>query len=260
MVRKNKKFGFINKKGEAVIRCAYDIADDFSEGVACVKTSSKFGYIDCADKFVIKPQFDKAREFCGGLAAVEIDRHYGFIDAKGKISIKPQFEYAANFSEGLAAVKINELWGFINTAGETVIKAEYAEAGPFINGLAYVRNGETFNYINKKGELIYNETLGAAAGETKASKEINKNLSIQTATIHALMQRHGYLFSNWKSGSSGHPPQPKSVEYYFLKAASGLNKTFNYGEIMDLIDAIRRERANDVANELIKFLETNYSV
>jgi len=260
MVRKNKKFGFINKKGEPVIKCAYEMADDFSEGVACVKTSSKFGYIDGTDKFVIKPQFDKAREFCGGLAAVEMDRHYGFIDAKGKILIKPQYEYAANFNEGLAAVKINELWGFINTAGETVIKAEFAEAGPFINGLAYVRNGETFNYINKKGELIYNESPAGTAGEIKMQKEINKNLSIQTATIHALMQRHGYLFSNWKSGASGHPPQPKSVEYYFLKASSGLNKTFNYTEIMDLIDAIRREHANDVANELIKFLETNYSV
>ena len=260
MVRKNKKFGFINKKGETVIRCAYDIADDFSEGVACVKTSSKFGYIDCTDKFVIKPQFDKAREFCGGLAAVEIDKHYGFIDAKGKVLIKPQYEYAANFSEGLAAVKINELWGFINTAGETVIKTEFAEAGPFINGLAYVRNGETFNYINKKGELIYNESPDGSAGEIKMQKEINRNLSIQTATIHALMQRHGYLFSNWKSGASGHPPQPKSVEYYFLKASSGLNKTFNYTEIIDLIEAIRRERANDVANELLKFLETNYSI
>lgn len=259
MVRKNKKFGFINIKGEQVIKCAYETADDFSEGVACVKTSSKFGYIDGSDKFVIKPQFDKAREFRGGMAAVEIDKHYGFIDAKGKIFIKPQYEYAANFSEGLAAVKINELWGFINTAGETVIKAEFAEAGPFINGLAYVRNGESFNYINKNGELIFNETHAGVAGEIKTPKEINKNISIPTAAIHAVMQRHGYLFNNWKSGTGGRQPPPKSVEFYFLKASSGLNKTFNYNEIMDLIDAIRRERAYEVVNELIKFLETNYS-
>ncbi len=258
-VRKNKKFGFINAKGELAIKCDYDGAEDFSEGLACVKISSKYGYIDSKDRFVIKPHFDKAREFCGGLAAVEIDKKYGFVNVNGEMAIEAQFEYAASFSEGLAAVKINDLWGFINEKGDLVIEAKFNEAFQFVNGLCYVKAGETFNYINKKGELLYKEEHGQKSQDSqRPHKEINRSISIPTNTVHALMQKHGYPFNKWKSGISGHQPPPKSVEFYFLKASSGLTKSFSYTEIMDLIDAIRRERLPDIVNELMKFLETNY--
>ncbi len=261
LVRKNKKFGFINSKGELAIKCDYDGAEDFSEGLACVKISSKYGYIDSKNRFAIKPHFDKAREFCGGLAAVEFDKKYGFINSNGEWAIEAKFDYAASFSEGLAAVKINDLWGFINEKGELAIEAQFNETFQFANGLCCVKIGETFNYINKKGELLYKEEAGQKSHDSqRPHKEINRSISIPANTVHALMQKHGYPFNKWKSGISGHQPPPKSAEFYFLKASSGLTKSFSYNDIMDLIEAIKKERLPDVVNELIKFLETNYCI
>ena len=266
MVRRNKKFGFINKKGELAVKCSYDGAEDFSEELAGVKVASKHGYIDRGDRFAIKPQFDKAREFSEGLAAVEIEKLYGFINKAGKLVITSSFEYASSFSEGLAAVKAGELWGYINADGTEAIEARFDEAGPFVNGLACVKTGGAFNYIDKKGVTVYgsgaeNKTGGAVEVIEPAGphKEINKNASIPAGVVHAVMQKLGYPISNWKSTRSGHQPPPRSAEFYFLKASSGMDKSFNYADIMELIEAVKREHFIEVANGLVRFLENNYS-
>ena len=44
-VLKNRKHGFVNKKGETYIEFIYEGAESFSEGLALVKYESKFGFI-----------------------------------------------------------------------------------------------------------------------------------------------------------------------------------------------------------------------
>lgn len=266
MVRRNKKFGFVNTKGELAVKCSYEGAEDFSEELAGVKVGSRHGYIDRGDRFAIKPQFDRAREFSEGLAAVEIEKLYGFINKAGRLVITSKFEYASSFSEGLAAVKTGELWGYINADGTEAIEARFDEAGPFVNGLACVKTGGAFNYIDNKGSAVYGSgaaNITAAAAEiiepAGPHKEINKNASIPAGTVHAVMQKLGYPISNWKSTRSGHQPPPRSAEFYFLKASSGMDKSFNYADIMELIEAVKREHFIEVANGLVRFLENNYS-
>lgn len=264
LVRKNKKYGFVNKKGELKIKCEYDAAEDFAEGLACVKTASKYGFITEADRFAIKPQFDRAREFSDGLAAVETEKLYGFIDRAGKLAIACSFEYAANFSEGLAAIKKGELWGYVNAEGAEAIEARFAEAGRFRDGLAYVKSGASYTYIDKTGKAIYGDEgpekpEAKAPGAAETPRAINRNISIPAGTVHAIMLKLGYPFGNWKSTRSGHQPPPKSAEFFFLKASSGLNKSFNYSDLMDLVEAIKREHHAEVASGILKFLEANYA-
>ena len=45
-VKKNGKYGYINKEGEEVIKCQYDDASNFHEGLAAVKKNEKKYYID----------------------------------------------------------------------------------------------------------------------------------------------------------------------------------------------------------------------
>jgi hypothetical protein len=76
-----KNFGYINKKGELVIKLN-DVTGDsgdsfpigqFSEGLANVPINNKWGYINKKGKFVIKPQFDFAEPFRYGEAEVRIN-------------------------------------------------------------------------------------------------------------------------------------------------------------------------------------------
>ena len=106
-VRRGKKWGYINTKGEEVIACSYDYADVFSEGLAAVCKNEKYGYIDTTGKTIIPFTFDNMpKPFCEGLAAVRIDDTWGWIDKNGEVAIPftIQAEEVGNFSEGLAFV------------------------------------------------------------------------------------------------------------------------------------------------------------
>lgn len=77
----HKKWGYINRKGDWVIKPEYSSAECFSEGLACVSTTESIG-----------------------LHA----KRYGFIDKTGKFVIEPKFSFAESFSEGFAAVALEE--------------------------------------------------------------------------------------------------------------------------------------------------------
>lgn len=185
----NGKSGFINRKGEEVIKPQYDYVGNFSEGLAEVGRAKgpkdidggfpaySYGFIDTNGKLVIK--FSKETymrgDFSEGLAAimekVEGKTKIGFINKLGQIVIKPQFDEVNDFSENLAVVQINNKWGYINTKGDFVIKPIYDEANSFSDGLAIVKLDEKYGAINKKGEYaiplktnvqIYNFSEGVA--------------------------------------------------------------------------------------------------
>lgn len=60
-ISENDKWGFINAKGEVVIKPQYYDVDEFSEGFCAVqkKKDGLFGFIDCTNKMVIRPKYDK---------------------------------------------------------------------------------------------------------------------------------------------------------------------------------------------------------
>lgn len=63
VVKRNMKYGFINKDGEEIIPCQYEYVDEFSNGLALIKVGSKFGFINEKGRFVINPVYDRAESF-----------------------------------------------------------------------------------------------------------------------------------------------------------------------------------------------------
>jgi hypothetical protein len=55
-VKKDNKWGYIDKTGRLIIPFQFDTADYFSEGLAAVGIGEKTGYIDKTGKFVVPPQ------------------------------------------------------------------------------------------------------------------------------------------------------------------------------------------------------------
>src|SRR5450755_4187685 len=74
------------------------------ESLFPVSKAGRAGYIGKSGKLVIAPQFDLAFDFSEGLAIVSIGDRFGFIDRSGRIVISPKYSDARNFSEGLAPV------------------------------------------------------------------------------------------------------------------------------------------------------------
>lgn len=116
----------------------------------------KWGYKNAAGGVVIKPKYNLAEEFSEGLAAVAPKYDYGFIDETGQMVIKPGFADAGSFSEGLAGVRSKKegLWGYIDKQGNTVVPFIYQQAFPFHNGKARVKINDKFGVIDRQGAYV----------------------------------------------------------------------------------------------------------
>jgi hypothetical protein len=92
---------------------------------------SKMGFIDKRGNVVIKPQFLSAGNFSEGLAAVGpdgiddkgffVDRR-GFIDRTGQLVIPADFDWAGDFRDGVALVRVGDEYGYIDKTGKCVWK------------------------------------------------------------------------------------------------------------------------------------------
>jgi hypothetical protein len=187
--------GYVDKSGKVKLLAGVSETDFFSEGLAAVKKNEKYGYIDKTMKFVIPPQFDSAGSFDSGRAAVldiyrdrskqyyidtsgrkvfdcdtkfcsgfseglaMIENKYnqhGYIDINGKVVIKPRFNYGCYFKEGLSCVQnSDEKWGYIDKSGEFVIQPQFDEAEDFSpDGVAPASLNGKWGFIDKTGKFL----------------------------------------------------------------------------------------------------------
>lgn len=85
-------WGFVNKKGNVVIKPKYNAVFSFSEKYAAVKTNNKWGFMSLRGKLTIPCIYDSVQSFSGGVAIVERinqknDKEIFAIDPTGKIVI-----------------------------------------------------------------------------------------------------------------------------------------------------------------------------
>jgi len=82
----------------------------------------------------IAQTFEVAKEFSEGLAAVRVDGRYGFIDPAGRMVITPRFEAAGPFTGGYAEVRVDGASGAIDRSGKLVVPARFQRLVPFTGG------------------------------------------------------------------------------------------------------------------------------
>ena len=165
---KDNKYGYIDKFGNEVIPCKYQVleeeqmtSNDFHEGIACVYNGEKYGYIDDKGNEITSFIYDSATIFSEGFAVTEKDGEYLIVDSSGKevkkIEYAPDFIFGS-FSNGLIEVYGEDGYGFINTNGELKIPCKYHEEDmggtSFSEGIAAVFNGDKYGFIDSTGKEI----------------------------------------------------------------------------------------------------------
>lgn len=145
-------------------------ATNFSEGMAeIIDADSKCGYIDTKGEVIIKPTYSKAFSFKEGYALVyEFNKAnsanplISVIDKGGKTILSLDDRVSSvheTFSEGLIGFtdtpQMNE-WGFMNIKGEKIIKpnGKFVSVKPFSAGYAIFSDGNGYGVIDKSGEVI----------------------------------------------------------------------------------------------------------
>ena len=172
------KIGFINEKGDLVVKCIYEdpmyysmrFGYHFSDGMAAVIKSTSngwgWGYINKQGREVIPFEYVDAAPFGEGLAAVAKENYatgewyYYFINKKGEPISSSHYVSAQAFSEGLCAVEVDNTsgWGFINRQGQMVIAPQFSSVFNFVNGVAAVCDKNHRSYetaiIDKTGRIV----------------------------------------------------------------------------------------------------------
>ena len=152
-----KLWGYINKKGKEVIKCAYSYAEDFNHGMAIVSKGDMKGVINTKGK-LIEP-FEKrvyeftTREHVFGIKKIEQEGKYGFTDKKGNVVVPPIYAEATLTPHKMIRVKKDSLYGYMNTKGRIKIPLVYSEAVFFEEGPIQVKKNGRWFLINKRGKI-----------------------------------------------------------------------------------------------------------
>jgi len=88
-----RRWGFINKRGELVIPMIYERVGQFHDGLAPFRKAGKWGYLNRKGEVVVPSRFEEAEEFKNGLALVVVDGKIAFINTSGKIVLKTGLRY-----------------------------------------------------------------------------------------------------------------------------------------------------------------------
>lgn len=92
-----------------------------------VMKNGLWGYIDAEKNIVIDYQYEMAGEFSEGLANVSNGEYFGFIDEDNNIVIPFQYLGAMWFVDGRAAVYYQNKWGFIDKNNNLIVPYTYSD-------------------------------------------------------------------------------------------------------------------------------------
>ena len=164
-LKRDGKYGYINKTGETVIPHTWYKAGYFNNGYAVVGSGGnfdcRFGLIDEEGTVIIPCEWKALEPITKRLIKVRGDYwDYGLIDMEGNVIVPCNWDYIESFSNGLAKVKDSlDHYGFVDKKGKLAIPCQWKSAEGFRNGKAKVSDwkGREF-YIDKSGNIIEDVT------------------------------------------------------------------------------------------------------
>lgn len=156
VVKKDKKYGYVDQNGKEVVPPTYYSAGSFSDGVAVAYSKE-----DCTWHIIDKTGNVKAQlkgydnvgySFSNGFIQVEKDDKYGLADTAGKEVLPPVYDSVGDFNDGLAWAEKNEMWGLIDIAGNEVLPFIYSQS--FNEGFSRVKEDGNFSLVDKTGKEV----------------------------------------------------------------------------------------------------------
>lgn len=135
------KYGYINKKGEWVIKPQFEYSIAFGEnGLAAASDGEKWGYINTEGEWAIEPKYDYAYTFYNGVAEVEknvgdgYEYQYALINEKGEFIAKfGEYDYMYGFygdDINYSKVEKDGKYAIIDKTGKEVVSlGEYDYIG-----------------------------------------------------------------------------------------------------------------------------------
>lgn len=155
-IKKNNKWGFINTLGQVKIACSYEDVGGFSNGLACVKMNGKWGYINPFGKEIVPCKYDNNYAMQKkGYAIVSQNGKFGMLSKSGLLLVDCQYDKSFYFTEdGYAVVVKNGKRGILNIEGKECVECKFINASSLSEGLLCVSDGKLWGFIDYTGQQI----------------------------------------------------------------------------------------------------------
>ena len=154
-VEQNGDCLFIGLDGKPVLRVDCEYASPFYTGLSIIRKNGKYGCIDRTGKIVTPCIYDELSFAEEGTFAVKENGKWMFTDYFGTPLFNTSFDNVSPFAEGFAGICRSDLWGFIAHDGNPLISPMFLETGAFQHSVAQIvsTDGE-MRYLHISGKQI----------------------------------------------------------------------------------------------------------
>lgn len=132
----------------------YEDFGEYSYGYISVKKNGRWGFIDRKSRLRIANRYDEVRPFKEGFAAVKLKGRWGFVDVKERLAIQPFYDEVSTFQDGIAIFQNEGGYGLVNPFGEEEING-LQEIKRLPTGNFYISNkNDEIGLVDKSGNYI----------------------------------------------------------------------------------------------------------
>ncbi|MFK7747002.1 MAG: WG repeat-containing protein [Kordia sp.] len=124
------------------------------------KEYPKIGYLNNKGQIVIKPKFNMASEFYGDYANVIKDSLYGYVNKDGKETYLENYTDVFFYYGNTGIVKKNGKYGLINRKGDSLTEFKYTMVSNFgFNHFKCQTENKKSHILDSNGNVIFNRSL-----------------------------------------------------------------------------------------------------
>ncbi|MFB6456252.1 WG repeat-containing protein [Chitinophaga sp. Hz27] len=230
------KVGFIDQQGKIIIPPVYAEADDFSEGLAAVRSDGYFGYIDPSGKMIISAAYDRAEAFHNGMALVYKGTQAQYINKQGKLVFTSSYAKVDRFKNGYAQITTTtQMMGVIDSIGHLVVDTIYNHLLYYNKNLiflhkAYENHRDSFGAINLNGKMVLPFSRFQLLEIAEKGYFIGQTYPVNNRTIYMLMDTT--LHEIYRSDTSNYTLEAYSNGRIIATKRDSINH-INYSQVID---------------------------
>ena len=110
----NRKWGFINDRGDIIVAAKYDSCETFKNGFGKVRVSGKWGIVDRSGTEILPPKYETIVPCENGLF-IFYDKGWGLIDKTGRVLIQPTLSTITTFEKDRGLARLNKTYTIIRS-------------------------------------------------------------------------------------------------------------------------------------------------
>lgn len=126
-VRKGDYFGYINIKGEEIIKCQYDLNEIFIDSLAIARKNGKAGIINTKNETILDFKYQSLGVPFQQQVVASDSLKWGIVNFKGEILLDFNYDNKLSEFKGITALEKNNKWQVWNYENKKLLTPKYDE-------------------------------------------------------------------------------------------------------------------------------------